>query len=127
MNHIINKFLLAGGKLVSEVDLRQPRFTYRQCGPKNKEQIQKFKETGDSRYIYPDELDKTCFQHGMVCGYFKDLARRTASDKVLEDKAFNFLNNPQYDEYQCGFLQRFTNVLINKIKKVVLLYTLQTC
>ena len=35
---------------------------------KNKERIQKFKETGDSRYIYENELDKTCFQHDMAYG-----------------------------------------------------------
>ena len=42
-----------------------------------------------SRYIYQDQLDKVCFQHGMVYGDFKDLPRRTASGKVLRDKAFN--------------------------------------
>ena len=35
-------------------------------------------------------------------GNFKDLARRTASDKVLRDKAFNIAKNPKYDEYQRG-------------------------
>ena len=33
---------------------------------------------------------------------FKDLARRTASDKVLRDKAFNIAKNPKYDGYQRG-------------------------
>ena len=48
--------------------LRQPRFTYSACGPfnKNKERIQKCKEAGGSRYIYQNELDKACFQCGMV-------------------------------------------------------------
>ena len=45
---------------------------------KKKENIQKFKETGDTIYIYKNELDKACFQHDMVYGDFKDLARRTA-------------------------------------------------
>ena len=46
-----------------ETHLRQPRFTYSACGPftKNKEKIKKFKETGDSRYIYQNELDKLVF------------------------------------------------------------------
>ena len=37
---------------MSEMHLRQPGFTYSACGPftKNKEKIQKFKKTGDSRY-----------------------------------------------------------------------------
>ena len=58
-----------------EMNLRQPRFRYSACGlfTKNKEQIKKFKETGDSRYIYQNELDKACFQHDMAYGDFKDL------------------------------------------------------
>ena len=44
----------------------------------------------------------TCFQHDMAYGNFKDLARRTASDKVLRDKAFNIAKNPKYDGYQRG-------------------------
>ena len=54
-----------------------------------KERIQKFKETGDSRYIYKNDLDKASFQHDMAYGNFKDLAKGTAADKVLRDKAFN--------------------------------------
>ena len=38
----------------------------------------------------------------MAYGDFKDLARRTASDKVLRDKAFNIAKNPKYDGYQRG-------------------------
>ena len=88
MNDIINKFLLAGDKFMPEMHLRQPGFTYGACGPstKNKELIQKFKQTGDSRYIYRNELDKACCQHGMAYGDFKDLAKRTTDDKVLRDK-----------------------------------------
>ena len=60
--------------------LKQTKFTYSACGPftKNKGRIQKFKETEDSRYIYRNELHKTCFQHDMAHGDFKDLERRTA-------------------------------------------------
>ena len=47
------------------------------------------KETGDLRYIYRNELDKAYFQHDMAYGDFKDLAKRTAADKILRDKAFN--------------------------------------
>ena len=54
-----------------------------------KERIQKFKEMGDSRHIYQNELDKACFQHDTVYGDFKNLTRRTASDKILCYKAFN--------------------------------------
>ena len=66
---------------------------------KNKEIIQKFKERGDTSYICKNELGKACFQHDMAYGDFKDLKRRTASDKVLRDKAFNFAKNPKYDGY----------------------------
>ena len=102
MNEIINKFLLAGDKFMPEMHLIQPGFTYSACGPftKNKERIQKFKETGDTDYIYENELDKACFQHYMAYGDFKDLARRTASDKVLRDKAFNIAKNLKYYGYQ---------------------------
>ena len=74
-----------------EMHLRQPGFTYNGCGPftKNKERIQNFKETGDSPCIYQNKLDKACFQHVIAYGDFKDLARRTYSDKILRDKAFN--------------------------------------
>ena len=89
---------------MTEMHLKQPGFTYSACGPftKNKERIQKFKETGDTNYIYKNELDKACFQHDMAYGDFKDLKRRTASDKVLRDKAFNIAKNPKYDGYQRG-------------------------
>ena len=75
MNDIINKFLLVGDKVMPEMHLREPEFTYSACGlfTKSKERIQKFKQTGDSRYIYKNELDKACFQHDMAYGDFKDL------------------------------------------------------
>ena len=102
MNDIINKFLSAGDKFMPERHLRQPGFSYSACGPfpKNKKGIQRFKQTGDSRYIYKNELDKACFQNDMAYGDFKDLAKRTAADKVLKDKAFNIAKDPKYDEYQ---------------------------
>ena len=37
-----------------------------------------------------------------VHGDFKDLIRRTTSEKILRDKAFNIAKNPKYDGYQCG-------------------------
>ena len=81
--------------------LKQPGFTYSACGPftKNKESIQKFKETGDTKYIRKNELDKAYFQHDIAYGDFKDLAKRTASDKVLREKAFKIATNPKYDRY----------------------------
>ena len=87
-----------------EIHLRQLQFVYSACGPftKNKERIQKFKETGDTNYIYKNELDKACFQHDMAYGDFKNLAKRTAADKVLRDKAFQIASDQKYDGYQRG-------------------------
>ena len=101
MNEIVNKFLLAGDKFMPEMHLRQPQFVYSACGPltKNKERIQKFKETGDKSYIYKNELDKACFQHDMAYGDFKNLAKRTAADKVLRNKAFKIASDQKYDGY----------------------------
>ena len=41
MNNVINKFLLAGDKCMSEMHLRQPQFVYSECGPftRHKERI----------------------------------------------------------------------------------------
>ena len=41
-------------------------------------------EMRDTKYIYRNELDKVCFQHDMAYGDFKDLKRRTQSNKVLK-------------------------------------------
>ena len=59
--------------------------------------MQNFKETGNSRYIYQNEPDKACFQYDMAYEDFKNSTRRTASDKILRDKAFNIAKNPKYD------------------------------
>ena len=102
MNEIINKFLLAGDKFMPEMHLRQPGFTYSACGPftKNKERIEKFMQSGNTDFIYKNELGKACFQHDIAYGKSKDLVKRTQSDKVLRDKAFKIASNPKYDGYQ---------------------------
>ena len=104
-----------------KMHLRQPGFTYSACEPftKNKERIQKFKQTEDSRYIYKNELDKAGFQHNMAYGDFKDLAKRTTVDKVLRDKAFNIDKNPKYGGYQRGSASLVYNFLIKKLQAVV--------
>ena len=65
INEIVNNFLLAGNKFIAEMHLKQPGLTYSVCGAftKNKERIQKFKETGNTNYISKNELDKGYFQH----------------------------------------------------------------
>ena len=104
MNEIVNIFLKVGQRFMCEMHLIRPGFTYSTCGPctKNKETIQKFKEIGDSKYIYRNELDKARFQHDMAYGNFKYLLRRRPSDKVSREKAFNIAKNPKYDGYQRG-------------------------
>ena len=114
MDKLVNKFLLAGNKFMLEMHLRQPGFTYSTCGPftRKKERIQKFKETGDSRYIYQNQLDKACFQHDMVYGDFKDLPRRTVFDKVLRNKNLILLKIRNMMYIKKVLLQRFVNFLI---------------
>ena len=117
MNEIANKFLLAGDKFIPEMYLRQPRFTHSACWifTKKKERIRKFKETGDSRYIYQNELDKACFQHDMAYWNFKDLTRRTASDKKLHHKAFNSAKNLRHNRYQHWVASMVYNFFNKKI------------
>ena len=109
MNETVNKFLLTWNKFLPEMHLRQPGFTYSACGPftKNKERIQKVKETGDSRYIYQNGVDEACFPYDMACRDFKYLTRRTASDKILHGNAFNIAKNPKYDRYHGGLASMF--------------------
>ena len=104
MNNVINKFLLAGYKFTTEMHLRQPQFVYSACGPftKHRLRIKKLKKTGDTRYIYRNELDKACFRHDSAYADNKDLINRTKSDKDLRDKAYNIASNPEYDGYQRG-------------------------
>ena len=97
-----------------EMHLKQPQFTYSACGPftKNKERIQKFKETGDSRYIFKNELYSLC--------KFKDLTKRITVHKVLKNKVFNIAKNPKYDGYERGLASMVYNFLIKRLQVVVL-------
>ena len=115
-NEVINKFLLAGNKFMPEMHLKPPGFTYSVCGPypKKEERIQKFKETGDAGYIYKNELDKACFQHDMAYGDFKDLTKRTITDKVLRDKAFKIESDQKYNGYQRGLASMVYNFFDKK-------------
>ena len=93
----------------------------------HKQRILKFMQTGDTNYIYKNELDKACSQHDMVYGKYKDLEKRTQSDKALKDKAFAIASNPKFDDYQrglatmvCKFFDRKSKGagVENKIKKI---------
>ena len=87
-----------------EMHLKQPGFTYSACDQftKNKERIENFMQTGNTNFVYKNELDKACFQHDMAYGKSKNLAKRTQSDKVLKNKAFKIASDPKYDGYQRG-------------------------
>ena len=79
MNVIVNRFLLAGDKFMPELHLKQPGFTYSACDPftRNKERIEKFMQTGNTDFIYRNQLDKASFQHDMAYGRSKNIIKRT--------------------------------------------------
>ena len=101
-----------------EMHLRQPQFTYSAFGPftKHKQRIQKFKETGDTNYIYKYELDKACFAHDAAYSDSKDLTKRTVGDKILRNRAFNIAKDKKYDGYQRGLASMVSNFFDKKSK-----------
>ena len=106
--------------------LRQLGFTYSAFGPftKNKERIQKLKKTEDRKYISRNELDRACFLRDMAYGNFKDLARRTAFDKVLRHKAFNALKIQYMMDIKYVLLLWLISILLKSLKVVVLIMNL---
>ena len=60
------------------------------------------KETGDTNYVYKNELDKACFVHDAAYSDSKDLTKRTTADKNLKNRAFDIAKDPKYDGYQRG-------------------------
>ena len=119
MNEIVNNFLLVGDRFMPGMHLKQPGFIYSACGPftKNKERIEKLMQTGNTDFIYKNELFKALIQHDMAYGKSKGLVKRTQSDKVLKNKAFKIVSNPNYDEDN---LQWFLSFLIKSLKEVIL-------
>ena len=59
-------------------------------------------QTGNTNYIYRNDLDKACFQHDMAYNKYKDVVKRPVPDKVLKDKSFKIAGNPKYDGYERG-------------------------
>ena len=84
------------------LNLKQPEFTYSVCGPftKNCERIQKFRETGNLKHLYINELDKAYSAHDAAYSDSKDLAKRTISDRILKRRAYEIARNRNYDRYQ---------------------------
>ena len=102
INEIVTKSLLVQNKFMREMHLKQSGFTYNACGPftKIEERIQKFLRLENIENIYKNDLDKAYFQHDMAYRKYKDLNKRTQSDKVLRDKAFEIASNPKSDGYK---------------------------
>ena len=82
----------------------------------NINKIQKFKETGDTNYIYKNELDKACFAHDAAYSDSKDLMKRTVADKILKNRAFSIAKDPKYDGYQRGLASMVYNFFDKKSK-----------
>ena len=72
-----------------DLHLRQQGFAYSACGLFTKHC--KFRETGNLKHIYKNELDKACFAHDAAYSDSKDLAKRTISDKILKERAYKML------------------------------------
>ena len=121
MKETTNQFSLVGDKFMPEIQLRQPGFSFSVCRlfSKNKEPIQKFKETGGSNHIYQNKLDKVCFQHDMVYEDFKYLPKRTIADKISHDKAFRLLKIQRMMDVKMDLVQWFINFSI----KILLIQT----
>ena len=62
----------------------------------------KVMQTGNTNFIYKNELDKAQFQNDMAYGKTKDLVKKAQSDKFLKDKSFKIASDPKYDVYQSG-------------------------
>ena len=71
-------------------------------------------QTGNTDFIYRNELDKACFQHDMAYRKTKDLAKRTQSEKGLRDEAFKIASDPKYNGYQRGLA-----LMVYKLKNLV--------
>ena len=124
MNEMISKFLLAGDKFMPEMNLRQVGFTYIAWGPftKKKGRTQKPKETGDSKYIYQNEIDEACFQHDMAYKDFKvkGFLELELPNKYYMIKHFILLNIQNIMDINADLLQWFINFSIKSLLVVIL-------
>ena len=100
MNKIINTFLLTGDKFMTEFHLKQSVFAYSACRPftKHHERIRKFSEKDNLKHLYRNELGKACFAHDAAYFDSKDLSKRTISDKILKDRAYEIAKNCKHDD-----------------------------
>ena len=106
-----------------ELYQKQPGFTYSACGPfsKHRERIQKFRETGNLKKLYRNELDKAYFAHDTGYSDSKDLAKRTISDKILKDRAYEIARNRGHDGCQRALASMFYKFFDKKKRSGIIL------
>ena len=105
---LINVYWLEA-EFMPELHLKQTGFTYSACGPftKHREKIQKFREAGNLKHLYRNELEEAWFAHDATYSDSKDLAKRTISDKFLKDRTYKIARNHGYDGYQKALASMF--------------------
>ena len=95
MNKFISNSLLTGHKFSQNcIAIACGLFT------KHRERIQKFRETGNLKHLYRNELEKVCFAYDAAYSDSKDLAKITISNNILRDRAYEIPRNRNYDGYQ---------------------------
>ena len=57
------------------------------------------RETGNLKHLYKNELDKASFAHDVPYSDIKDLEKRSISDKILKNRAYEIAKNRKYDRY----------------------------
>ena len=102
MNKIVKKFLLTGDKFIQKLRLKQ------------RKRIQKFRETGNLKHSDRNKLHKACCAHDETHSNSKDLAKRTTSDKVVSDRAYEIARNRAYGGYQRALTSTVYRFLIEK-------------
>ena len=117
MNNLIDKFLLAGDKIMPEMHLRQPQFVYSACGPftRHKERIKEFKRIDNTHLLYRIELDKVCFKHDAAYEKYKDVENKLISDQKLRNSSYDIASNPKYDGYQRGLASMVYKFFASKV------------
>ena len=107
---------MTGDKFMPEMHLKQTGFNYSACGPFTKycKRIQKFKEAGNLKYLYRNELGKACFAHDAAYSDSKDLAKKATWDKILTDRAYEIARNHKYHGYQRVFASMIYKIFDEK-------------
>ena len=79
------------------------------CGPfpKHSERNKKFRETGNLKYLFRNELDKACFARDATSSISKDLSKRTISNKILKDRAYEIARNCKCDGYHRALASKY--------------------